>query len=157
MAERVLFIGMNNPLSTNHEYALYPAPERCTGWRVWRMLTEHAEAHGFDPIWKAEYVRNIERTNLVIGDWSVRAAREGWTRLRMERDDLSGYGAVLLLGAEVQRVVLGNTRYPILGQADVRKFWCIPHPSGLNRMYNDPGVREEAGEILHRLYQRATA
>lgn len=158
MAEHVLIIGMNNPLSSRPDLALWPAPERCTGWRVWRMLTNHSEAHGYGPILRRQYTQAFDRVNLVVGeDWSIRRAREGWTRLRMERSDLSAYAAVLLLGAEVQRVVLDRIEYPILGQASNPKFWCIPHPSGLNRLYNDPEVRETAAEILHRLYLRATA
>lgn len=66
---------------------------------------------------------------------------------------------VVLLGARLAGLVLGNTRvrrpevwayrWQVLplegGPAAVA---AIPHPSGLNRVYNDEGERRRAGRVL---------
>lgn len=35
------------------------------------------------------------------------------------------------------------------------RFYCIPHPSGLNRMYNAERERERAGQVLREAMERA--
>lgn len=37
------------------------------------------------------------------------------------------------------------------------QFVCIPHPSGLNRMLNDPAERERCGVVLREAMERARA
>lgn len=62
---RVLLVGEVNPLSTRREYALVPYPDGCSGHRLQSRVLGLPEAL-YLALW---------RTNLCVGDWSMKAAR----------------------------------------------------------------------------------
>lgn len=145
MGDRILIIGMNNPLSMDPRYALYPAPVGCTGYNLWKMVAARTGAS------RTDYLRSFQRTNLVIGAWSERLARENWET--MGPDVVANYDVVVLLGAAVRRVCSEGLPLPELGLRG--NIATLPHPSGLNRAYNNPITRAAAEILLEELYVRA--
>jgi hypothetical protein len=145
MAERILIVGMNNPLSSDPRLALWPDPVNCTGWRLWKMTSERTGAT------RHQYTRAFDRTNMVVGRWTHSAAVQWW----QENNDqiLEQYDVCLLLGAAT-RSAAGMSRLPELcirgGIA------TLPHPSGLNRWYNERVNKAAAEILLEELYLRAT-
>lgn len=142
-----VLIGMNNPLSERPEYALWPDPPGCTGHRIWQMLNARTGASTHD------YIRSFDRRNLVIGQWDRTRAREEARRL-MASGELCGRVAVLL--GEKVREAFGLDKYLIhpLAVGDTM-FRQLPHPSGLNRWYNEPVNVTMAGMLLADLYEEA--
>lgn len=65
---------------------------------------------------------------------------------------------VVMLGRRVMRCMVGG-RLEFYRWAKLRKTGLIvagiPHPSGLTRLYNDPGERARAGKILTGAIKRA--
>lgn len=138
-------IGMNNPHSDDPSMALAPFPERVAGWRLWHMV------HEVTGIMRREYKRRTDRRNLLTGrDWDPVAARRESEDLWETLEDRS----VLVLGQSVRRVLWLPVEEPLVWREDRGVRWClVPHPSGLNRWYNDPlnrlavGLRME--ELIH--------
>ena len=146
MGERILIVGMNNPISTNPKHALWPDPVNCTGWRLWKLLEARTGATA------EQYTQAFDRTNMVIGNWDRGAALEWWVQSRDRiREE---YDVCLLLGAAT-RAAAEMTQLPDLcirgGIA------TLPHPSGLNRWYNNHVNRAAAEILLEELYTRATS
>lgn len=147
MDTRPVLIGMNNPLRTEPHFALYPAPPRCTGHRIWQMLHERTGCSTRD------YLRSFDRRNLLDElTWDERRAREAsaglWRELEGRR--------VAVLGASVRRVLWLVDSPPLRWQhTDGVDWFLLPHPSGLNRWYNDPVCREAAALRLEEMYERS--
>lgn len=140
-----LLVGMNNPLSRDPQYALYPDPPNCTGWRIWQLL---------DPAMTPdEYLEAYERTNLVEGlAWSSERARMNASRIR----DLMTGRRTVLFGAEV-RSAMGWAKRELMvwyGLAGGGQFVLLPHPSGRNLWFNDARNRAAAARILHEALSR---
>lgn len=150
---RPLLLGMNNPHHDDPRYDLYPSPKGCTGWRIWKMLSDRTGAT------KHDYVQQFSRRNLVRG--------RKWRRDRVEAAALQVTffakpgTTVVLLGDEVRRamnLVLGGRVDKILIHPQVVDgvvYRCVPHPSGRNRFYNDPAARELVALLLEELYGEA--
>ena len=160
---RPLLVGMNNPLSSRPEHALYPYPPGCTGDRIYQMLCEATRARQRTPF-RREYLDAFDRVNLIDGpEWSDAEARLGASRICHR---LFG-PKVVMLGAKVPKsfnlprlewgvwsTVRVNARLLEEPPAftDEIRYVCLPHPSGRCREYNDPAVRGLAGRILAELY-----
>jgi hypothetical protein len=150
-ASRPLIVGMNNPLSLDPKYALYPTPKGCAGHRLYEMLRAVESS-----VTMSGYARRFERVNLVVGPWSASSAK---IRAHEMIPALVGR-RVVLLGREVAKSfgfsdkcdfsVGGNLG---LHGCDGSVFYVLPHPSGRNPLYNDPEVRRAAGEVLARLWR----
>lgn len=140
-----LLIGMNNPLSPHPRHALYPDPVGCTGHRIWVMLNERTGAD------QDQYLEAFDRINLVIGQWD-RAQAKAKARSLMASGELRGR-TVVLLGEKV-REAFSLDKYLIHPQLiDGVMFRQLPHPSGLNRWYNEPVNMSMAGMLLADLYE----
>jgi hypothetical protein len=137
---------MNNPLSDDPAYDLYPYPEGSTGWRLWKMLP--------DGMLRADYLSAFERRNLLRArTWSKPMARMAAAELL---PSLAGR-TVVVLGSEV-RAALGLPKSEPLGQyyanlgtgfAAVNFHWvAFPHPSGRNLWFNQPENYARAREVL---------
>jgi hypothetical protein len=57
-----ILIGMNNPLSMDSKYALYPLPKGSAGGHLWQMLWEEAR------VTPRQYINAFERMNLLVGE-----------------------------------------------------------------------------------------
>jgi hypothetical protein len=134
---------MNNPISLDPQYALYPLPAGCAGHRLYEMLREVLPSATM-----SGYARRFERINLVSGPWDARAAKIRAEELRPTLVDRH----VVLLGLQVAKAFEIDTRCSISNEDDDAIFYLLPHPSGRNLLYNDPGRRRAAGELLARLY-----
>jgi len=125
VSERVLLVGEMNPISFDPRYALYPLPENCTGGRLCKILGLSAR----------EYLRTFDRVNLVR-----RGAGKKWqaTTMRMSADLLK-HRRRILLGARVctaHRVPFRPFRTFRINETVT--VLVLPHPSGRNRIWNDP-------------------
>lgn len=139
-----LLLGMNNPQGNE---AFWPYPKGCTGWRIWKMLESQTG------ISDREFIRSFDRMNMLnLPEWSMTLARQN-RELIMPK----------LMGREV--VVVGYDTFramefpppprPFLwGKVSGIRYCLMPHPSGLNRMYNDPATVMTACLLLAELYTR---
>jgi hypothetical protein len=142
-----LLLGMNNPISDDPEYDLYPYPERSAGWRLWKMLPGE--------ISRRQYLEMFDRRNLLRSrSWSQPAAREAAKVLLPE---LKGR-LVVVLGSEVRAALGLPLSEPLVFRrttSPVQYDWVpVPHPSGRNLWYNQPGNREQVGAMLLELARR---
>ena len=145
MPKRIAIVGMNNPLSRLPEHALWPDPSGCTGWRLWQMTAARTGATAGD------YLRAFHRYNLVVGrHWNAADARANWQILWPHLEQ--SFDRVVLLGNAVRQ----TARVPLDNFAVSPGFVCIPHPSGLNRWYNEQRNRELVELVMEELYWEAT-
>lgn len=141
-----ILIGMNNPVNTAPGFELYPAPEGCTGHRLWSML------HGRRPdVSRREYLDSFDRRNLVRSTvFDAKAAQHEAARVYAS---LWGSGrTVVLLGRDVQKA-FGIP--PLLLHPQVSggtTYRQLPHPSGRNLWYNDEKNRDLVAVLLDELY-----
>lgn len=147
-----VLVGMNNPYSSRPEAALLPAPSGCAGWRLWRMV------HDVSGVSRAEYCRTFDRRNLINTQWwDPLAARERGEALWRA---LEGHTVVVLGQATLASMWLPRP-LELLWSVSGGVRWCYaPHPSGLNRWYNNPVNRAAVGMRLESLleeYRRASA
>jgi hypothetical protein len=127
----ITFVGESNPYGGDDEFALYPSPHGCTGWRLCHLILK------MDP---DVYCDRYTRVNLVRGKWTMRAARAAVDALRAD-----GKSLFVLLGAKVASA-FGHKFEPFT--APVTTELILPHPSGLNRMWSEPGMFDRAREAI---------
>lgn len=133
-------VGMCHPQHADDERALWPAPVGVAGWRLWRM------AHERTGVTRWQWICGTERTNLCTLTWDRGLAIE---RARALVPRLEGHTA-LLLGIDVVAAFRAIVDAPLLRPLEPlpgRPWFDIPHPSGLNRWYNDAAHRV-ATELL---------
>lgn len=144
-----LLIGLNNPLSPRPRDALVPWPRGCAGARLVEYVQLVAPDFTAD-----EYLDVFERRNL----WQGRElpSGRGATNLLLREgrqlfaECVAQPRTVVLFGAKVWYCVLNRTppsRFECQAVRD-STFWYVPHPSGLNRAYNDHNNRSRAGAVL---------
>lgn len=146
---RPVLIGMNNPVSSNPSHALYPAPEGCTGHRLFKMLQSRVPTAT-----RSEYLRRFDRRNVVsLKVFDRQLALEGARRLDQE---FFGSGrTIVVLGADTIKA-FGIPPLLIHPQIIGGSTWRqIPHPSGRNLWYNDPQNTLLVSMLLEDLYNAA--
>lgn len=144
-----LLLGMNNPLSDDPEFDLYPYPEGCSGWRLWKMLPEGTSRH--------EYLQAFDRRNLLRArEWDLAEARTSAGALL---PDLAGR-LVVVLGTQVRAALRLPKAEPLsinetqvfVGGLDHALVWlAFPHPSGRNLWFNCSNNYARACATLARL------
>lgn len=144
--KKPILVGMNNPQGN---IPFFPHPPGCSGHRLWQMLSSKTGC------FRQEYLDTFDRINMIPDKvWSAGAAlaaQEPTWRLLEGR-------TVVLCGRAVP-VALGYSRTPWSGLAGLYevKYRCtlyfIPHPSGMNRWYNDPANRDAVASLLSELYK----
>ena len=131
---RVVLVGELNPHQDRRAFDLYDEPERASGHRLRSLVLG---------VRRETYFRRFARHNLCVGKWSAPAARKRAEELSEE------YPAetFVLLGKKVQEafgfydvsgyfgVVSGVT-----ATKEERTVVLLPHPSGLCRVWNEPGA-----------------
>jgi hypothetical protein len=144
-----ILVGMTNPLNSDPSHALYPAPEGCTGHRLWRMLHEVSGASRMD------YRDGFERMNLCHGEWTKEQARASARHLREDIGRLPSPQSltVVALGREVARALDLPEEHGLVTPLvrDGVAWRQVPHPSGRNPWYNKPEHRLVVGLLLEEL------
>lgn len=141
-----LIIGMNPTIKHRPDAPLFPLPEKSTGGRLFALSP-------FEN--KADYIRNTCRINLVGyqfgGKWPQSRARQ--LALNLKGSGLMHDRVVVLLGRQVKQAFgldkIDNCRLYDYGRGT--KIGCIPHPSGLNRWYNEEENRAAVEQFLRRV------
>lgn len=144
-----IIVGLNNPHSEKPKDALVPWPAGCTGDQIVRMAALADRYFDSD-----EYLESFVRLNL-WGGRELPTGRGSTDLLRRDgqqivRDYLKERRDAILLGSKVWHCVTNLTPPSFfesrqLGDATC---WYLPHPSGINRIYNDESNRRKAGEII---------
>ena len=147
MTSKPILVGMNNPQGNQ---ALVPYPVGCTGYRIWEMLAEKTGC------FRIEYMNSFDRINLVQDRaWSAAAARANrdatMTILEGRTAVLLGRAVPAALGLPPTAWMAPNT-FHYATEPLVVTYYVLPHPSGLNRWYNDQENREGAANLLAELY-----
>lgn len=147
---RPVLVGMNNPVSSAPEHALFPYPQGCTGWRAWQLLRAAA-----GEVTRRQYLDAFERVNVLPGrQWDRHAARLAGPpirdRLVLDRRAFVALGAATREALNTPLTEPGEWRDYLTG---ARCTW-LPHPSGRNRWYNDPWNAGAAARVLAELYRR---
>lgn len=141
---RILLVGEDNPISDAPEHALYCGPVGCSGWRLQEKI------FGLP---RLQYLA-LWRTNLCVGGWSTKKARE---RARELTPPNTPWNLIILLGRKVasvfSQVVTGdsppfhvretNAGSRSSGGQGLFRFLSLPHPSGINaRSYGAQAVAD---------------
>lgn len=127
----VLLVGEANPYGGDPDMALYPLPEHASGGRLARILG----------LSRGEYLRTFDRCNLCAVEWRLPEARERARQLVAENR------VMVLLGAKVARA-FGGEYEPFTRSGVGSAVYVLPHPSGLNRAWNEPGAVERARALV---------
>lgn len=127
---RPLLVGEVNPFGSNPAFALYPLPERSSGGRLMKILG----------LTYRQYLKRFDRINLCEWEWRMGQARHRAEWLVSTYPDR----VIVLLGAKVSRA-FGVPYEPFTTHGAYR---VLPHPSGLNRAWNDPSAVEKARNLL---------
>jgi hypothetical protein len=125
-----LLVGELNPYGLDPRYALFPKPERSAGGRLCYKILGYRFA--------AEYLKDFDRVNLCTGKWTVAAARERATELKCAPRP------TILLGVKACNA-FGVAFHPF---RVTNNYLVLPHPSGLNRLWNEPGAFERARQAI---------
>lgn len=140
VSNRVLLLGEQNPYGGDPSFALYPAPDGCSGHRLCRLVLGLS---------RSEYLERFDRRNVLErpGKWNAREARVAASRV------LGAHRRVVALGAKVA-AALGLPTEPfrshnlLLHGEEERYLVVLPHPSGLSRAWNVPGAYERARRMV---------
>jgi hypothetical protein len=126
-----LLVGEMNPYGADPAYALYPLPEGASGHRLQVILG----------LSRDEYLSWFDRCNLLLGGprWSAPRAREAASLLKHDRRILLGAKVAAAHGLDLRGHMfqpLSLRRENYLYVKDLRVL-VLPHPSGLNRLWNE--------------------
>jgi hypothetical protein len=144
--KRPVLIGMNNPISSDPDHALFPYPEGCTGHRLLDMLQSR-----LPNVTRRQYLERFDRRNVVDGKhYNAALAREGAAKLDLE---FFGSGRTIVLLGNDTIAAFGHPRLLIHPQIIGGSTWRqIPHPSGRNFWYNDETNRALVASLLEDLF-----
>lgn len=130
MERKLVFVGELNPYGSDPDMALYHLPRHASGNR----LREHL---GLTDVTYSQ----IKKVNLCTGRWSLPEARKTALDIACQHD------VVVMLGAKVRQGFGSNQ--PFFHVMIINPVYvCLPHPSGLNLLWNDPTARDRARGAL---------
>lgn len=129
----LVIVGEANPYGGDPRFALYHLPRNASGNRLREImgLPDHA-------------YEQLTKVNLCPRAWSMKVAR---ARAHELHQSAAG-GVLVLLGAKVRDAFDGPDFFTVGRCLDGRTLVTLPHPSGLNRMWSEPGARERARALL---------
>ncbi len=131
-----LIVGEDNPYGFSPRMALLHLPRNAAGNR----LREHM---GLTDV---QYM-HLPKINLCPEKWSTKVAREVATVIA-QREDIR---CVIMLGAKVKKA-FGCEHIAFFDCTEPTNntpiFISLPHPSGRNRIWNEPGARWKARDLL---------
>lgn len=126
-----LLVGEANPHGGDPYYALYPAPDGCSGHRLCCLILKMR---------RADYLREFDRVNLCPHEWSLKVAKQRARELLSDGNRTR----FVLLGSKVCSAF--GVKYEPFTVVGVRLI--LPHPSGLCRTWNEPGAFRRARELI---------
>lgn len=129
---RIILVGEVNPYGMDPNFALYHLPRHASGNR----LREHLGLSDVD-------YEGLLKANLCDGKWSMKAARVMAGKIYTATDDVA-----VMLGSKVRSAFENFCFVPKFFERHLRLV-SLPHPSGLNRLWNEPGARGRARAIMH--------
>jgi hypothetical protein len=133
---RPLIVGELNPFGRDDCYALYPAPDGCSGHRLCCLILG-MRCH--------TYLEAFDRVNLCSGQWRTRNARRRARELIRE----SGPGRKFILcGAKVSSAFGLPFNPGEVTDTGRESLLILPHPSGLNRLWAEAGAFERFRGIV---------
>lgn len=124
-------VGEDNPHSRDPRYALFDKPDHCAGGRLRQILGLH----------RTGYLFALARRNLCAATWNDLEAKATADLIAAESGEL----VVVMLGRKVATAFGRAWLAPF--ERDGR-FVAIPHPSGRNRAWNDPGAVDRTRTLL---------
>lgn len=133
----VAIVGELNPYGSDQRYALYHEPRNASGDRLRRILGLSVRS----------YVP-LSKYNLCDREWLTLAARA------RAADILRMHTVVITLGAKVRRAFYywrfgpGAAAVPYAHIGEDLVMIALPHPSGLCRAWNEPGIVEQARGLV---------
>lgn len=137
-----ILVGESNPYSEKYagkispEFDLYPYPAGSAGWRLcYRILNLTA----------SDYLRRFERRNLCRGPWRITEAQAAVPIIARE----AAGRTLVLLGVKVCKAFeVKYSPFSVLNEGAASNIVVLPHPSGLCRIWNEPGSIERARATL---------
>jgi hypothetical protein len=123
---KILLVGEANPYGGDPGMALYPLPERASGHRLCVDIMQLSHR---------DYLQRFDRINLSPFRWRTKEA------LQHAGEIMRSGQRCVLLGAKVAKA-FGYQFIPFV-TIDLR-FLILPHPSGLCRLWNQPGAYDRA-------------
>lgn len=156
----VLLLG-EDPGSRTHDnprFALYPAPQGCTGYRLYCLTPCESRAEYLDRYYRRNvYVRRPDKWSPAL----AQARARDIVRTYVAESDVK---FVVAVGARVRDALLPKGTDWLVGvgrteeiRPRLRRYYevaAIPHPSGRNRWYNEPGNEERVRAFFRWLHQR---
>jgi hypothetical protein len=125
---KIILVGESNPYGGTDEFALYPVPDGCSGHRLCCLILGMRRSH---------YLETFVRSNLCTGPWRIRDARK--RAVELLRENLGG--KFILFG----RKVCDGFGVPFVPFTVADGILLrLPHPSGLNRMWQEDGAVDKA-------------
>lgn len=123
-------VGESNPYGSPPCYALYPEPDGCAGHRLCTKILGMT---------RNDYLDSFFRVNLCNnGKWSMKTARHNSLALGQWP------GGVILLGSKVCKAFDFPFHPFHIDLSNRGKMLCLPHPSGLCRLWHEPGYINRA-------------
>jgi hypothetical protein len=132
LKSKPLLVGESNPYGGRPYYALYPAPDGCSGHRLCTLILGMP---------RSKYLEVFARTNLCSGPWLMAEAYENAQKLRVWKAPIILFGSKVSLAFEFRP-------FEPFTVADGGKTLVLPHPSGLCRMWSEPGAIERARALV---------
>jgi hypothetical protein len=119
----------------------------CTG----RFMDALVNAAG---ITRWRYLRAFERTNL-LPSWPGKAGKGDAFPMaeakRLAAETPTAGRTILLCGRRVATAFGVSAPFLACERRGGATFWVLPHPSGLNRWWNDPENKRRAGDLVRDL------
>lgn len=130
-----MLVGESNPYGGDPDFALYPAPDGCSGHRLCCLILGMR---------RSDYMREFSRRNLCDGPWHISEARQHAVHLL--REGAEDGRRFILLGSKVASA-WGLPFRPFEVEDGMV---LLPHPSGLCRLWNEPGAFLRARALVAR-------
>lgn len=147
---RPLLLGMSNPHG-GPDKALHPSIAGSAGANLFQMVRDYATAMDVRPYSEAEHLEAFDRANVVEqGAWSNQAGKRERDRvIKMMRNPTVILGSTIPACLQLRKFTGQWYEYFEEYPDGLRVNYCvIPHPSGLNRLYNNPSYRHRTGKFL---------
>lgn len=139
---RPILVGEANPYGGDPAFALYPEPDRSAGGRLCRLILK------LEP---RDYLRRYDRRNLCPEKWSMKVARPN--AVEISKQAAPEGRVVVLFGSKVAEAFYETSPPFSISDRPFAGFGTfpvvtLPHPSGLCRVWNQPGAFERARAVL---------